>query len=67
VEQKVNRTPGEQVDLSFEELAACQGIQPITDFESLLGHPSPGNESPEQFGAMLRAWRREGAVQPQQR
>lgn len=46
---------------SFKELAAHQGIRPVMDFEALLGHPSAEDESAEEFAAMLRKWRREGA------
>ena len=46
--------------LSFEELAAQQGIAPVEDFEALIGGPSSEDESAEDFSAMLRAWRREG-------
>jgi hypothetical protein len=45
--------------VSFEELAAQQGVAPISDFESLIGRPSPQDESAEEFSAMLHAWRRE--------
>ncbi len=45
--------------LSFEELAEQQGVAPISDFESLIGQPSPQDESAEEFSAMLRTWRRE--------
>jgi hypothetical protein len=44
---------------SFEELANQQGVTPIDDFEALLGKPSPGDESAEEFSGMLRQWRRE--------
>jgi hypothetical protein len=44
---------------SFEELALQQGIAPIFDFESLIGQPSPEDESAEQFSALLHAWRRD--------
>jgi hypothetical protein len=50
-----------EAELSFEELAARQGIQPATDFDALLGHPSAEDESTEEFAAMLREWRREGS------
>jgi hypothetical protein len=53
---------GSEAELSFEELAARQGVQPVTDFDALLGHPSAEDESVEEFAAMLREWRREGAV-----
>jgi hypothetical protein len=46
--------------LSFEELALQQGVAPVDDFEALIGNPSSGDESVEEFSAMLRAWRREG-------
>jgi len=48
------------VSPSFEELAARQGVTPIDDFETLLGEPSPEDESAEEFSASLREWRREG-------
>jgi len=44
---------------SFEELAHQQGVTPIDDFETLLGKPSPEDESAEEFSEMLRQWRRE--------
>jgi len=44
---------------SFEELAAQQGVAPVSDFESLIGHPSPEDESADEFSAALHAWRRE--------
>jgi hypothetical protein len=47
--------------LPMEELAASQGIQPVTEFDDLLGHPSAEDESVEEFALMLREWRREGA------
>ena len=53
---------GSEAELSFEELAARQGVQLVTDFDALLGHPSAEDESVEEFAAMLREWRREGAV-----
>jgi hypothetical protein len=46
---------------TFEELAARQGVRPVTDFDGLLGHPSFEDESAEEFSALLREWRREGA------
>jgi hypothetical protein len=48
--------------LTFEELAAQQGVSPIDDFESLLGAPLPEDESAEEFSALLREWRREGTL-----
>jgi hypothetical protein len=45
---------------SFEQLAAQQGVAPIDDFETLLGEPSPEDESAEKFSASLRQWRQEG-------
>jgi hypothetical protein len=49
-----------EVAASFEELAASQGVRPVTEFDSLLGHPSPEDESVEEFSSMLRERRREG-------
>jgi hypothetical protein len=46
---------------SFEQLAARQGVQPVTDFDVLLGHSSAEDESVEEFAVMLRKWRDEGA------
>jgi hypothetical protein len=46
--------------LSFEELAAQQGVAPVDDFEALLGVRLPEDESAEEFSASLREWRREG-------
>jgi hypothetical protein len=47
---------------SLEELAVSQGVQPVTEFETLLGHPSSDDESADEFSAMLRAWRDEGSA-----
>jgi hypothetical protein len=46
--------------LSFEELAAQQGVAPVDDFEALLGARLSEDESAEEFSASLREWRREG-------
>jgi cold shock CspA family protein len=46
---------------SFEELAGQQGVTPIDDFKTLLGDALPEDESPEEFSASLREWRREGS------
>jgi hypothetical protein len=53
------RTEG-AASASFEELAAQQGVAPIDDFDTLLGQPSPEDESAERFSASLREWRQEG-------
>jgi hypothetical protein len=45
---------------SLGELAASQGVHPITDFEALLGHSASDDESVEEFAEMLRGWRSEG-------
>jgi hypothetical protein len=50
-------SPKDMTDVSFEELAACQGIHPIADFDTLLGHPSRDDESADEFARMLREWR----------
>jgi hypothetical protein len=52
--------PDEAAAPSFEELAEQQGVVPVDNFEALLGKPVSGDESIEQFSAMLREWRREG-------
>jgi hypothetical protein len=51
---------GQAASPSFEDLAAQQGVTPIDDFASLLGKPVAGEESAEEFAALLRQWRREG-------
>lgn len=51
----------------IEELAASQGVRPVMEFDSLLGHPSAEDESHEEFSAMLREWRREGPTPVSQR
>ena len=50
----------------FLEIAAKQGVRPVTNFESILG---PADGSPEigtvdEFLAMLRESRREGKDRP---
>ena len=52
--------------LSFEELAAQQGVTPVDDFETLFGAPLPEDESAEDFSASLREWRREGNRPPKE-
>jgi hypothetical protein len=46
---------------SFEELAASQGVHPVTEFDALLGHPSDQDESVEDFALMLHEWRNEAS------
>ena len=46
---------------SFEELASRQGVLPVTNFDALIGRPAVGDESVEEFAAMLQEWRRDGA------
>lgn len=41
-------------DLTLEQLAVCQRVQPIADFEALMGQPSRDDESADEFSAMLR-------------
>jgi hypothetical protein len=48
---------------TIEGWAALQGVQLVTDFESFLGHPSPEDETDEEFAAMLHQWRNEGPSQ----
>src|SRR5579859_7997913 len=43
--------------LSLEQLAAAQGVGPVTDFESMLGDFWPEQETTEEFLATLRTWR----------
>ncbi len=45
---------------SIEELAREQGVEPVTDFESLAGDFWPEDESADEFIAAVRAWRAEG-------
>jgi|SRR5215472_10102170 len=51
--------PDASRERSFEELAASQGVGPVTEFDALIGHPSAEDESLEDFAAMLRDWRSE--------
>jgi hypothetical protein len=61
VNTKRIRLPAESCGgASLDELAASQGVHPITDFEALLGHPASDDESVDEFGEMLREWRSEG-------
>ena len=61
VEQDRVHTPGVNADAaSLDELAVSQGVSPVTDFNSFLGHPSREDESVDEFSAMLREWRCEG-------
>jgi hypothetical protein len=59
------RLPELLTDPSFEELAACQGVQPISDFDALLGQPSPDDDSADEFSKTLRQWRNEGLTSRQ--
>src|SRR5260370_27019898 len=52
--------PDQPASPSLQELAIQQRVAPIDEFESLLGTPSPEDESAEEFAARLREWRREG-------
>jgi hypothetical protein len=65
--ETIKTTKGKPEAPSFEELAACQGVRPLTEFDALLGHPSGEDESVEEFSAMLREWRREGPSPARQR
>ena len=47
-----------QVDL--KTLAAQQGVQPVANFEDLLGDFWPEDETADEFIAAVRQWRREG-------
>ena len=46
-----------QADLKI--LAAQQGVQPVTNFEDLLGDFWPEDEAADEFIAAVRQWRRE--------
>jgi len=59
--EMIPTTNGKSEAPSFEELAASQGIRAVTEFDDLLGHSSSEDESVEEFSAMLREWRSEGA------
>ncbi len=41
-------------------LAAEQGVQPVTNFDDLLGDFWPEDETADDFIAAVRNWRREG-------
>ena len=63
VEKEENKAANQNSDApSFADLAAGQGVRPVTDFDTLLGHPSPEDDSVDEFSAMLREWRHEGAA-----
>ena len=56
-------TPGRvfflQPQADLETLAAQQGVQPVTNFEDLLGDFWPEDETADEFIAAVRQWRRE--------
>jgi hypothetical protein len=52
---------------SFEELAALQGVEPVREFDELLGVPYADDESTEEFSRLLRSWRSEGGPAASQR
>jgi hypothetical protein len=67
MEKSVQHEPellGPPLVRSFEELAARQGVAPILDFESLIGHPAEEDESADEFRALLRSWRHETTSAP---
>ncbi|MHC4252674.1 MAG: hypothetical protein ACYS9X_26450 [Planctomycetota bacterium] len=45
---------------SIEELAAEQGVKPITDLKLLRADFWPEDETADEFIAAVREWRREG-------
>lgn len=49
-------------EITFEELAFRQGVAPIEDVEMFRGWRWDGDETEEEFAAMLREWRSEGAL-----
>jgi hypothetical protein len=49
-----------QPEADFRTLAAQQGVQPVTNFEDLLGDFWPDDETADQFIDAVRQWRREG-------
>ena len=68
VERESIQTPNEKsAATALDELAASQGVHPVTEFDSWLGHPSVEDESIEEFSAMLREWRRECGTPVRQR
>ena len=48
----------QQTDL--QTLAARQGVQPVANFDDLLGDFWPEDETADEFIAAVRQWRREG-------
>ena len=48
----------QQRDLA--DLAAQQGVQPVMDFDDLLGDFWPEDETADDFIAAVRSWRHEG-------
>ena len=61
IAQPIGSSQAERIaSLSFDELAAQQGVTPVDNFETLLGVRLPEDESAEEIAASLREWRREG-------
>ena len=52
-------TMGFEETLTSEELAARQGVGPVTDFDALWGDFWPEDESVDDFVAAVREWRRD--------
>jgi hypothetical protein len=62
-DQRSGRQFLESPPLTVEELAARQGVKPITDLEALRADFWPEEESVDEFIATVRAWR-EGRTVP---
>jgi hypothetical protein len=45
--------------LDLEALASEQGVEPVEEFDALLGDFWPEDESPDEFETALRTWRHE--------
>ena len=56
--------PSFEAPVGIEELASVQGVSPVANFDELLGDFWPEDESPDEFIAAVRDWRREGARAP---
>jgi len=67
VEREIQTPKEKSGATTLDELAASQGVHPVMEFDSLLGHPSAEDESIEEFSAMLREWRRECGTPVRQR
>ncbi|MGI8550761.1 MAG: hypothetical protein ACR2PL_08245 [Dehalococcoidia bacterium] len=51
-----------QKPVNLKALAAQQGVQPVANFNNLLGNFWPEDETADEFIATVRRWRHEGGL-----